>query len=194
MGRLVNTFELMELALSDEAQMAQLSSHPEWRVRYAAAIGMGETRDARWLPTLFALMKREADRDLYGQPRVKEFVGSYDDTLAAEQLIATRAIWDNEPTAEQRDDWQCRGRVRQAAILAVHSIGQRDPDWEQLLIEVLHDRSEDSVVRTAAAKALSRIGAEASIAPLRDALQIDEWCLAIEVRKSLRALGEVVND
>lgn len=190
----MSTFELMEQALNDEPEMAQLATHPEWRVRYAAAIGMGETKDPRWLPILLDLMKLEAKRDLYGQPRVREFVGSYDDTLAAEQLVATRAVWDIEPTAQQRDDWQCRGRVRQAAILAVHAIGQLDADWEQLLIDILHDQSEDSVVRTAAAKALSRVGGEASIRPLRAALAIDEWCLAIEVRKSLRALGEAIND
>lgn len=186
----MNTFELMEQALSDQDAMLQLSRHPEWRVRYCAAIGMGETGDARWLPALYDLMKLEAARDLYGQPRVKQFVNSYDDTLAAEQLVATEAIWEVEPTATQRDDWQCRGRVRQAAILAVHAIGQPDSAWEQLLIEVLHDGREDSVVRTAAAKALSRVGGAASLNPLRAALEIDEWCLAIEVRKSLSALGD----
>jgi HEAT repeat protein len=190
----VSTFELMEQGLSDPSALERLASHPEWRVRYAAAIGMGETRDARWLPVLRDLMEREATRDLYGQPQVKEFIGSYDDTLAAEQLVATEAVWERPPTPEQRDDWQCRGRVRQAAVLAVHSIGQSDETWEQLLLKVMHDGKEDSVVRTAAAKALSRVGSRASIAGLRDALAIDEWCLAIEVRKTLRALGEAVDE
>ncbi len=188
----MTTFGLMEQALTDANAMEKLSSHPEWRVRYAAAIGMGETSDARWLPVLLKLMELESKRDLYGQPQVKEFVGSYDDTLAAEQLVSTEAIWETPPTHAQREDWQCRGRVRQAAILAAHAIGQLDESWEQLLLTVLHDDREDAVVRTAAAKALSRVGGAASIPSLRDALAIDEWCLAIEVRKSLRAMGEVI--
>lgn len=180
----------MERLLTDDDALAQGWEDPRWQVRYAAAIAMGETRDPRWLSALRRLMMIEDARELYSQPRVLGFVGSYDDTRMAEQLIVTEAIFDREYPDELLDAWRCRGRVRQACILAVHAIGSADDEWRELLHSLLHDPDEDFVVKTAAAKALSRVGTSASAPHLRHALSLDEWCLNVEARKALVALGE----
>lgn len=182
-------YELMERVLTDPAAMAAHWDDPRWRVRYAAAIGMGETGDPAWLGTLLSMMAIEDGRDLYGQPQVLEFVGSFDDTRAAEQLVTTEAIWATPPTPEQHDAWQCRGRVRQACILAVHAIGAADDAWRRTLHALLHDPDEDFVVKTAAAKALQRVGTRESIPHLEFAVSLDEWCLNIEARKAIDELG-----
>jgi HEAT repeat protein len=182
-------YHLIERVLADPTVAAENWDHPHWRVRYGAAIGLGESGDARWLDTLRAMMAIEEARDLYGQPQVLEFVGSFDDTRAAEQLVSTRAVWAVAPTPQQHDSWQCRGRVRQACILAVHAIGSADDAWRALLHAVLHDADEDFVVKTAAAKALARVGTRDSIEHLEFALTLDEWCLNIEARKALEQLG-----
>lgn len=124
----MDTFELMERAFADPDALAELAGHGDWRVRYAAAVAMGETGDPRWLPVLHDLLVAEAGRDLYGQPRVLGFPGSYDDTRMAEQLIEVEPLWDREYPAEVLEDWKCRGRVRQAAVLAVHAIGSARPE------------------------------------------------------------------
>lgn len=189
MSEIGEDYELMERVLIDSDAMAEHSGHPNWRVRYAAAIGMGETGDPAWLDTLRFMMEIEDSRDLYGQPQVLEFVGSFDDTRAAEQLVSTTAIWATPPTATQRDDWQCRGRVRQACILAVYAIGTADGPWRKLLHDVLRGDDEDFVVKAAAAKALGRVGDSDAIPHLQFAVTLDEWCVTVESRKALEKLG-----
>lgn len=181
-------FALMERALTEPSVMAALGRHPHWRVRYAAAIGMGETGDPAWLNDLRAIMAMEEERDLYGQPQVQEFIGGFDDTRAAELLAATEAVWETPPTPEQYDAWQCRGRVRQACILAVAAIGQADDAWRELLHRVLRDPWDDFVVKAAAAKALQRVGTRDSLPHLEFAVTLDEWCLSLESRKAITLL------
>lgn len=186
---MIAEYDLMERVLTDPESLAEHWDDPRWRVRYAAAIGMGETKDARWLPVLRQIMQIEAARELYSQPRVVGFVDSWDDTKMAEQLIVTEVIFDKEYPEELLDAWQCRGRVRQACLLAVAAIGSADDEWRELMHSVLHDPAEDFVVKSSAAKALAAVGTVESIPHLQHALTLDEWCLNVEARKALRALG-----
>ncbi|WP_425503497.1 HEAT repeat domain-containing protein [Jiangella mangrovi] len=184
----MDTFELMERAFAEPEVLAELAGHADWRVRYAAAVGMGETGDPRWLPVLHDLLVAEAGRDLYGQPRVLGFPGSYDDTRMAEQLIEVEPVWEHEHPPEVLETWKCRGRVRQAAVLAVHAIGRSLPELNGLLRAVLDDPDDDYSVKAAAAKALSVVGDASSVAHLERALELDEWCLHVETTKALSAL------
>lgn len=186
-------YELMERVLADTAALEENALHPDWRVRYAAAVAMGEDGDPRWLPVLAQLWDVEAGRDLYGQPRVLGFTGSYDDTRMAEQIIATEAVFDQEYPEDRKEDWRCRGRVKQAVVLAVHAIGAATPDWLDRLHMILVEPGEDFSVKAAAAKALSRVGEQRSIPALQASLRFDEWCLQVEAHKALASLGGTVS-
>jgi HEAT repeat protein len=179
----------MEAVLTDPAALTEHWDHEDWRVRYAAAVAMGESADARWLPMLTDLLAIEASRPLYSQPAVLEFPGSYDDTRMAEQIIATEAIFDRDYPEPLKEAWRCRGRVREACLLAVHAIGAGTADLLDIVYALLDDPDEDRSVKAAGAKALARIGDTSSIAVLRRALESDEWCLRVEALRALDALG-----
>lgn len=186
---MTDSYALMELVLTDPAALDAHWDHEDWRVRYAAAVAMGESGDARWLPRLRDLMEIEAGRELYSQPAVQEFVGSYDDTRMAEQIIATEAVFDRDYPESVMEAWRCRGRVRQACLLAVHAIGSATPELVDLIHTLLEDPDEDHSVKAAGAKALARVGDRRSIPALERALEFDEWCLQVEARKTLATLG-----
>jgi HEAT repeat protein len=186
---MTDSYPLMELVLTDPAGLEENWDHEDWRVRYAAAVAMGESGDTRWLPRLHALMQVEAGRPLYSQPAVLEFVGSHDDTRMAEQIIATEAVFDRAYPESVKEAWRCRGRVRQACLLAVHAIGAATPELLDLIHDLLADPDEDHSVKAAGAKALARVGDRRSIPALQQALEFDEWCLQVEARKTLAALG-----
>lgn len=191
---MTDAYELMERALIDPAALAEHATDPDWRVRYACAVAMGETGDPRWLPALRDLLDLEAGRDLYSQPRVLGFTGSYDDTRMAEQLIATEAIFDRDYPEDLKEDWRCRGRVRQACLLAVHDIGSATPELIEVIHRVLDDPAEDYAVKAAGAKALARVGDQRSVPFLEKALELDEWCLNVEARKALSGIAGAADD
>ena len=149
---------------------------------------MGESGSEEWLPNLLDMLRTENARDLYSQPRVRGFVDSYDDTRMAEQLIRTEAIFDRDYPEEVKEDWRCRGRVRQACLFAVHGIGAATPDLLAEIHRILADLDDDKTVMAAAAMALSVVGDQSSIPLLERALTLDEWCLAVETRKALDAI------
>jgi HEAT repeat protein len=186
---MTDSYALMELVLADPAALAEHWDDEDWRVRYAAAVAMGESGDPRWLARLHDLMEIEAQRPLYSQPAVQAFVGSYDDTRMAEQLVATEAVWDREYPDDVKEAWRCRGRVRQASLLAVHAIGSATPELVDLIHRLLEDPDEDHSVKAAGAKALARVGDRSSVPALEAAMEFDEWCLRVEARKALATLG-----
>jgi HEAT repeat protein len=179
---------LMERVFVDADALAAHYAHPDWRVRYACAVAMGESGSPRWLPNLLDMLVAENARSLYSQPRVQGFVDSYDDTRMAEQLIRTEAIFDQEYSEAVKEDWRCRGRVRQACLFAVHSIGAATPELLAELHRIVADVDDDKTVMAAAARALAVVGDESSTPLLERTLTLDEWCLGVEARKALAAI------
>lgn len=182
--------QLMDRVFTDEAALATHYLHPDWRVRYACAVAMGESGAAVWLPKLSEMLVVENGRALYTQPRVRAFVDSYDDTRMAEQLIATEAVFDRDYPDDLKEDWRCRGRVRQACLFAVHSIGTATPELVAEIHRVLADPEEDKTVQAAGARALGAVGDRSSVPLLEAALTIDEWCLAVEAGKALTSIRD----
>lgn len=182
---------LMEKLLAGDMPLSQGAEHGDWRVRYAAAVAMGESGDAAWLPTLQALIRREEGRELYSQPRVEGYRNSYDDTRMAEQLEPIEVIWDKPYSEEIKDDWRCRGRVLQACLFAIAAIGRAD----QGVLDTLHQLLShgDSLVKAGAARALIHVGTKESLPHLEAALMVDEWCLQTEAKKAIRRIKDGEN-
>ncbi len=179
-------YSLMERMLSGEASLAEGATHPDWRVRYAAAVAMGETGSTEWLPALLALIRHEETLDLYSQPRVAGYENSYDDTRMAEQLQPIRVLWEQAPPAHLLEGWRCRGRVLQACLFAVEAIGQAEGEVLNTLHQLL--THGDSAVKAASARALIRVGTRESLPFLRAALEVDEWCLQTEAKKAIHRI------
>ena len=186
-------YRLMESCHAEAVRVPDALSHSEWRVRYAAAVAAGRWRDAAHLPALEALLEREDDEPLYTQPAV-HFEGAgvplppgYDDATAlAEYVGPVRVVFPREPTVREREAWRRRGRIKQAVLFAIASIGRASPRIEQRIAAYVGSEAEDAVVRAAAARCLGILGAREHVEVLRAAAKSDDWCLATEAARGLR--------
>ena len=185
---MVNNYTLMEEVLSQPEKIEQYVNHPDWRVRYAAAVAMGETKDEKWIDTLLAMLKYEDTRSLYTQPAVLGFENSYDDTRMAEQLVPIKEIFDRDYSEELKEDWRCRGRVKHACLFAIRDIGKVSDELLAYMHTILQKPGEDYAVCAATARALGYVGHKGSIPYLEKALQIDEWCVQTEAKKAIRRI------
>lgn len=181
-------YEMMERLFDNESELAMNAFHRNWRVRYAAAVAMGESMSEKWLDTIEEMLSIEQGRNLYSQPRV-EFINSYDDTRMAEQLVPIEVVFDQEYPDDLKEDWSCRGRVRQACLFAVCSIGKANDAILKRIYGYLDDSGEDSAVRAAGARALRIVGNADSIPHLEKSLEKDEWCLQMEAKKAIAELS-----
>ncbi len=187
---MLNNYTLMEEVLTNPRAIQRCARHEDWRVRYAAAVAMGESRNKKHLPLIAEMFRYEGTRNLYSQPAVLGFENSYDDTRMAEQLVPIKEIFDNDYPEDLREDWRCRGRVRQALCFAVYDIGQATPEILDILHKALEDPKEDYCVKMASARALGKVGTAESIPYLHMALELDEWCTQTEAKKALALLEE----
>lgn len=186
---MVNNYDIMEQVLLHPEKIENYLNHSDWRVRYAAIISMGETKDKKWLPYLAEMLRFEDTRNLYSQPAVQGFENSYDDTRMAEQLVPIKEIFDRDYPEELREDWRCRGRVKQACLFAIRDIGISVEEILTILHTYLQKPGEDYAVCAASAMTLGIIGHKGSIPYLEKALEIDEWCVQTEARKAIRRLN-----
>lgn len=185
---MVNNFKLMEEVLVHPEKIQDYAEHEDWRVRYATAVAIGETKDAKWLDLLLQMLKYEDTRNLYTQPPVVGFENSYDDTRMAEQLVPIKEIFDKDYPEDMKEDWRCRGRVKQACIFAIRDIGKASEELLAYLHDTLQKPGEDYAVCAAAALCLGYVGHMGSIPYLEKALKIDEWCLQTEAQKAIRRI------
>ena len=183
----MNVYALMELAFAQPAELAQLARHADWRVRYAAAVAIGQTRDQRWLPLLKELLQLENARPLYSQPPA-HFTNSTDDTRMAEQIGPIGVSFEQVVDDATKEAWRCRGRVKQAILFALAELGAADDEMRALLHVYLEAPNEDYAVKAAAGRALAAVGNQSSIPALQIAQKFDEWCTQTEATKALRRL------
>ncbi len=185
---MLNNYKLMEEVMKNPKSIAKHINNPDWRVRYAAAVAIGELRDKKYLPLLCNLLRSEGERPLYTQPAVLGYENSYDDTRMAEQLVPIKEIFDKEYPEDMREAWRCRGRVRQACIFAIRDVGKATDEVLKLLHTFLIDPKEDYAVKAASAMALGSVGHDGSIPYLEKLMELDEWCCQCEAKKALRRL------
>lgn len=190
---MMDHYALMEEVFFHPEKIEEYADHSDWRVRYATAVAIGETKDVKWSSTLLRILERESKRDLYSQPATVRFEHGPGDTKMAERLLPTRAIFDKEYPEELKEDWRCRGRVKQACLFAVRDMGIASPEMIAYLRHILDEPGEDYGVCAAAAMALGRVGNLECLPSLKKALEIDEWCVQTEAKKAIRSLeGEQV--
>ncbi|MFN8446034.1 MAG: hypothetical protein U0175_34905 [Caldilineaceae bacterium] len=184
----MNVYELMESAFTRPAELERLALHENWRVRYAAAVAIGQSQDRRWLPLLKEMLSIENARPLYTQTPA-HFTNSTDDTRMAEQIGPITASFDHEVDDSTLDAWRCRGRVKQAVLFALHDIGEADDEIRAILHAYLEDPKEEYPIKAAAGRALQRVGNRSSIPALQTAQKFDEWCTQMEATKAIRSIN-----
>jgi HEAT repeat protein len=183
-----NTYALLESCAvlgqaRDAASLVTLRdclAHPNWRVRYAAAVALGDRRDAAAVPALLAMLAGEDAAPLYTQRG----------DLASAPAGASMPVQLQVPpgvTEETLEAWRRRGRLKQAACLALGAIGAAALPALPVLQRYAVDQGEDYAVRAAACHALGQLGAPASLPVLHQAAQDGEWCTRTEARKALAA-------
>jgi len=182
-------FEKMEFCAAnasrqEEAAFTQtlaLLADENWRVRYAAAVALGDRRDPRAVDALVQALRHENEAPLFEQPKLP---GS----CPAGCNIPFEVIFPEGTTEPTKEAWRRRGRVIQAAFLALGSIGTAAPGVLELLHRYATDQSRDYGVRAAACKALGQIAAPESLAVLEKAAGDEETCTKWEAKKGLKAI------
>jgi len=182
-------FEKMEFCAAnitqpDEAAFTQtlaLLADENWRVRYSAAIALGDRRDPRAVDALVQALRRENEAPLFTQPKLEG--GAH-----AGSNHPFEVIFPTGTTEETKEAWRCRGRVLQAACLALGNIGTTTPAALELLHDYALDQSRDYAVRAAACKALGQIANPESLPVLEKATQDEEWCTAREAQKAVQKI------
>ena len=180
-----DTFARMEECLAAAARpssktmdlLLRALADPAWEVRFAAAVALGDRPDPAAIDGLLGALREEDAAPLFTQKG--EIIAHAGSTRP------TAVDVPDDPAI--RDAWRRRGRIKQAACLA---LGNTKPDPR--VLEVLHryavDISQDYMVRAAACKALGQIASPASKAVLERAVDDEEWCTKTE---AMRALGIV---
>lgn len=191
MTNLTDSFRAMERCFEqtagDAPDAVAAAGHDDWRVRYAAAVALGETRDARHLRLLAEMLRCEHARDLYSQPPA-EYTHGTGDTRMAEEIAPVVVRFDHAYSEDAMQAWRCRGRVKQAVLFAVHAIGTADDELLAQIHACITRTGEDYPVKAAAARALGVAGTAASLPVLHVALAVDEWCTQTEARKAIAAI------
>jgi HEAT repeat protein len=159
-------------------QTAALLEDGNWRVRYAAAIALGDRRDPRAVDALLQVLRRENALPLFTQPKLEgsAHAGSSD---------PYEVIFPQGTTEATKESWRCRGRVMQAACLALGNIGKATPAVLALLHDFATGQERDYAVRAAACKAMGQIASKESLPVLEKASQDEEWCTSCEARKAV---------
>jgi HEAT repeat protein len=183
-------FAEMERSLSAAAggegdvleKLAEALRDERWPVRYAAAVSLGELGESagRAVPALLAALEQEDAAPLYTQP------GNLSGGPAGSNM--PMGAPSQAADAITLDAWRRRGRIKQAAIWALHDIGVSTPAVRAALHRYAVNQGDDYAVRAAACRALRRLGNDESIPVLKQASQDGEWCTACEARTSLQAL------
>jgi HEAT repeat protein len=157
--------------------------HPEWQVRYAAAIALGDRRDPSVIPELLALLAEEDAAPLYTQEG-DLVAGTPAGSNAGVSTSALTAI-----DAETLAAWARRGRIKQAVSWTLAEIGVATPEILTVLQRYAIDQHEDYAVRAAACRALGLLADPSSLPVLEQACDDGEWCTATEAQKACARLN-----
>lgn len=159
-------------------ELFQLLSNPDWMVRFAAAVALGDRADPRAIEPLLALLRTEDAAPLYTQD---QDIGG----APAGASTASEAVFPEATSPATRAAWERRGRLKQAACFALAEIGVADPQALEILHRYATDAREDYTARAAAARTLGRWHHPSSRSALAAATNDSEWCTQTEAAKAL---------
>ena len=159
-------------------------AHDDWRVRYAAAIALGDLRAPDAVQPLLAALAIEDASPLYTQPELPAGGSAGSPGGIAPQFPAGT-------TPDQIEAWRRRGRLKQAICIALGEIGNGSPGVLAALHRYAVDGGEDYLVRASACKALGQIGSPTSREVLSAASKDEEWCTSKEATKGLMRMDSV---
>lgn len=178
-----------------KAVIGRAVSSDSFFVRYSAAAAIGRYGNETHLGFIMDLLNYEETEPIYGQPaNLKNTDADAGDNMVGDIEFPAGV------TEHEKQAWQRRGKIKQAACLAAAEIYKRQKPQmnDKRLIELLHkyalDQSEDYSVRAAAAKTLRAIGLNESLEVLRAAENDPEWCTKTEAKKSIRAIEENIEE
>lgn len=177
-----------ESCFESEASLRKNAAHPDWRVRYAAAVAIGESGNAEFLPLLEQIVKTEKTRPLYSQPSC-HFENAPDDTAMAEMVGPIRARFDKEYDDFTLQAWQCRGRVLQAAYFAYAKLGKESKFLNEEMFRILKEDVDDAAM-SAGYVAFAACGGKDVYDRLVEIGGCTHYCAGVEREKTLRILRE----
>ncbi len=154
---------------------------PDWRVRYAATIALGDLGDPRAAGPLCALLRAEDREPLFTQPPLEG--GGH-----AGATLVSPIVFPEGTTEATKEAWRRRGRLLQAGCLALGTLGTATTPALELLHDFATDQKRDYMVRAAACKALGQLACAESLPVLDQATRDEEWCTATEARKAVAAV------
>ncbi|RAP74596.1 HEAT repeat domain-containing protein [Paenibacillus montanisoli] len=182
-------YEQMEACFTCSSdELKRLAVDPEWRVRFAAAVAIGERQDADYIDALEEMLAIEDARPLFTQP-VTEFVGVDGDTSLAEQVKPFQVVFPVPADEATQEAWKTRGRVKQAVLFAIYSIGEANERLIDKLHGYIQDANQDATVKAAAVRALGKVGGPSSLPYCKEAAAYDEWCTRVEAVKAMGVLS-----
>ena len=150
----------------------------DWQVRYAAIVAIGDRKNPDAINALVTTLQAENAAPIYTQDA--DYGGAPAGSPHASELNLPAGTTD-----ETRDAWQRRGRIKQAAIIAIGSIGI----VSQLALELLHNyavnQKEDYMVRAAACQTLGKLASPTSKPYLEKAVNDNETCTMMEAVRAL---------
>jgi HEAT repeat protein len=166
---------------SELPELVGALADPDWRVRYAAIVAIGDLRDPRAAEPLLALLRAEACEPLFTQPPLEG--GGH----AGATLVSPVACPEGT-TEETKEAWRRRGRLLQAGCLALANLGTPTAPLLELLHDFATNQTRDYMVRAAACKALGQLACPESLPVLEQATRDEEWCTACEARKAVATI------
>ena len=165
------------------AALLEMLRDPDWRVRYAAAVGLQDRGDPAAIPGLLAALAEEETAPLFSSP---ELPGADFNAAGAQ---ATEVVFPPGTSEETKEAWRRRGRVKQAVVLALGAIASDAPEVLAVLHRYARDAEQDYAVRASACHALGEIASPASLTCLEAACSDEEGCTRMEAVKGRGIVG-----
>ncbi len=183
-------FEYMEKCIAggqandDESLKMLLNAlnDADWQVRYAAVVAIGDRKTPVAIAALVQILRDENAAPIYTQDA--DYGGA-----PAGSPYATEPNLPVGTSDETRDAWHRRGRIKQAAIIALGSIGIADSRVLELLHDYAVNQREDYMVRAASCKTLGKLASPTSRPYLEKAANDNETCTMMEAVRSLGMIG-----